>query len=416
MVRPAPNPAWLRPVAATATCFALILAAQGLAALVPAGWRGNWPPNIVAGQAHFIDRFFPFDAVWYWRAAFEGYRWDAQQPLVMQDIAFFPLWPMLLRLIALIVPSTAGIMRAAVVCAAAFALGSVLCFDRLARRLLPAQASCHATWLFALTPAAGFLLLSYPTGLMNLLCLACLLALLDGRLTLAASYSGLMTAAGPLGLGTGLAVCLCAARRSIAGLRTGAGWRHLLWQAAGLAGHCLLALSGLIAFLLWQAVQLGDGLASLHAQQAWETAGPWPQRLGTAALQLLVVPDLVAAVTDLKHVAHPPSAVWLELALERSLNSLAEGLGIAAVALSARFAPLPVVAQGGFTMLLFVWFEGSVRPGHATLRLTFCIMATFLGAAWLLRDRPNLARATIGLSGLLLAGGAFLIAAGYHMT
>jgi hypothetical protein len=67
-------------------------------------------------------------------------------------------------------------------------------------------------------------------------------------------------------------------------------------------------------------------------------------------------------------------------------------------------------------MALFVWFHSTSRPGNSTLRLTYCVIGMFLGAAWLLRDRPRVAAATVGISALLLAGGAFLTEAGYHVV
>jgi len=40
----------------------------------------------------------------------------------------------------------------------------------------------------------------------------------------------------------------------------------------------------------------------------------------------------------------------------------------------------------------------------------------FLGVAWLLRNRPKLAASVIAVSAIMLACGAFLTDAGYHVV
>ncbi len=387
------------PLVAASVCFAIILTAQGAAGFVPAAWQGAWSTHVVARQAQFVDRFFAFDAVWYQRIADDLYRWDPAQPLVKQDVAFFPLWPLLLRLVA--------VSRwAAVALAACFAAASICAFYRLALRLLPARGAVLATWLFALYPGASFLLLSYPTGLMNLLCCVAILALMDGKYWRAAACGGLVTAVGPLGLGTALAVCMCAAG---AAPRT---WRGLGW----LAGVGLLSVSGLLAFLVWQTVKFGDPLAFIKAQAAWAAPLPWARRIPRAIVQLLIVPEFFAAVRELGHAARAGSLMGLQASLEKSLQLAAEGLALISLAACSRLAARPVLLQGGFTMALFIWFHSTSRPGNSTLRLTYCAIGMFLGGAWLLRGRPRAAACALCVSALLLAGGAFLTAAGYHVV
>ncbi len=400
------------PLAATASCFAIILLAGQLAAYVPPSWQGSWTAHIVARQPHVIDRFFPFDAVWYQRIADSGYVWDPHQPSLKQDDAFFPLWPLLLRFIAACVP-VAAVRWIVVACAAGFALASVFAFAALARRTLPAPDARVATLLFALYPAASFLLLSYPTGLMNLLCILALLAMLDERFLMAAVFSGLLTAIGPLGLGTALTVCALALLRTVLAQQRR---ESMLWPVLKLLAVCAVSVSGLVLFLFWQWFAVGDPLAFIKAQEAWAIPLPWPKRIPVAFVQLLILPDFIAAMWELRHAVRAATPMALQASLEKSLNLAAEGLGLVALIASMRLASRPVVLQGVFTMALFIWFHSVSRPGNSTLRLTYCIMALFLGAAWLLRGRPRIAAATIGVSACLLAGGAFLTAAGYHVV
>ncbi len=396
------------PAAATSLCFALILAGGQLAAYVPVAWLGNWTGHIVRFQLHFVDRFFPFDAVWYGRIATDGYVWNPAQPHVQQDVAFFPLWPLVLRAVAVVAGDQVAARALVVVIAATTAFASVVAFHRLALRLLPAGDAQRACFLFALYPGASFLLLSYPTGLMNLLCILALLAIMDGRFWAAAAFSGLVTAAGPLGLGTGMTVCTLAALRTAGGFR----WQEL----PKLLCLCVLAVSGLLAFMAWQALTLGDPLAFIKAQEAWAASAPWPQRIPRAVLQLLIVPDFAAAFGHFVRACRAPTLIMVQAELEKSLHTAGLGLAIVSLLGCLGLRSRPVLLQGGFTLLLFVWFHSTSRPGNSELRLTYCAIGMFTGLAWLLRNRTKLFRVVLASSAALVFGGAFLVAAGYHVV
>ena len=405
------------PFVAAAACFLIILAAGALAAVTPLAWLGNWTPHIARLQPHFIDRFFPFDAQWYARIATDGYQWNPADPSLKQDVAFFPLWPLVLRLIAVCVPTAQAAQWVVVAVAAAFATASIAAFHVLARRLLPPAAAITATLLFALYPGASFLLLSYPTGLMNLLCILALLAMMDGRFWRAAACSGLVTAIGPLGLGTALAVCTLAALHRLEIVRQAANRGPCFWrQAATFVPLGLLCVAGLVGFLAWQYVTLGDALAFIKAQEAWAISLAWPKRIPRAILQALILPDFLAAIGEWRHALRAPSLVALQASLEKGLQTAALGVALIGVWASARLRCRPVLLQGAFTMALFIWFHSTSRPGNSALRLTYCTIGMFLGLAWLLQHRPRLAMIVITGSAACLACGAFLSAAGYHVV
>jgi hypothetical protein len=398
---------------ATLLCFAIILAAGVLAGLVPPAWQGNWTDHIVARQAHFVDRFFPFDSAWYQRIATDFYAWDPTRPDLTQDVAFFPLWPLVLRLVAICVPA-AAVRWAVVLLAACFGLASILAFRHLAARLLEPPTARLATLLFALWPGASFLLLSYPTGLMNLLCIVAILAVMDRQFWRAALYAGLVTGAGPLGLGTSLAVCACAARDSRDCL-TGSN-RSRIEAALRLYTIAMLSVSFLLAFLAWQYLKFANPFAFIQAQAAWAAPLPWLRRIPRAVMQLLIFPDFLAAARDAAHALKATSLIAVQATLERALHNTVEGAELIALIACTRLHAPPVLLQGIFTMALFIWFHSTSRPGNSTLRLTYCIIGIFLGAAWLLRNRPRLAVVTVCASATMLACGAFLSAAGYHVV
>lgn len=387
------------PVRATAVCFALILVAFWLAGFVPAGWDGNWTAHVVRLQPHVVDRFFPFDAAWYERIATDGYGWDPSQPSLKQDVAFFPLWPAVLRLAA----SRWG----AVGMSAAFAFASVCAMHRLAREVLPSRAADAATWLYALYPAASFLLLSYPTGLMNLLCISAMLAVLRRRFWLAAFLAGLVTASGPLGPGTAMAVWVCAVQDRLAGPR------RIVGALAELVALGVLAVSGLAGFVVWQFVAFGDAFAFIKAQGAWAEQLPWLARVPRAIEQVLILPDFAVGFAYVVHALHARTLVAFQLGLEKGLQTAALGLVLLMCVLCWRRVPRVLIYQGLFTVALFIWFHSTSRPGNSTLRLTYCVLTNFLGLGLFLQGRSRL---VLCVFGFMLFSAAFLTACGYHVV
>ncbi len=401
-----------------AACLAsllVVLAAGEMAMVVPQGWLGGTPWHLAQLRTHFVDRFFPFDALWYQGIADDWYVWNPSRPNVQQDVAFFPLWPAVLWLLGRLGTDKVVAAWLTVSVAAGFAVASVAAFHRLADRVLPRGAARTATLLLALSPAANFLWQSYPTGLMNLLIVLALLALMDGKFLRAAAFSGMVTAAGPLGLGTALTVCACAFLQALPRVRQGhaaALARTVVWLV--LVG--VVSVGGLVVFLAIQQAKFGDAFAFMKAQEAWAKQLSWPARLLPFVSQSLVLPDVVQAMLSLRHVGSPRSLIWLHGAVQKSLYLALEAAAIVAVAASFRLRCRPVLLQGAFTMALFIWFHSTSRPGNSTPRLLYCVMAIFLGTAWLLRDRPLMARAAVGASACLLAGAAFLTVAGYQVT
>ena len=63
-------------------------------------------PNMPAFQVYgndLLDLPVRWDAGWYMGIADHGYRWDSEHPQVMQNIAFFPMYPLLMRYGSLLV-------------------------------------------------------------------------------------------------------------------------------------------------------------------------------------------------------------------------------------------------------------------------------------------------------------------------
>ncbi len=388
------------------------------AMLQPVFGPPTWTP--AALMPHVADRFFTWDAGWYDSIATRGYGW-AGAGHGEQNIAFMPLWPLVLRGIYAL-SGHGAVGRAAVVAVtASLACLSILLFGRLAVRVLPTrQAAGWATAFYALSPAASFMLQSYPTALMNCLATACLLAITRRRYGTAAVVAGLATAAGPLMAALSVTVILAVlldpdwrARPVLFGRRPALPWRAAAMLVAGLSGW------GLAVFLLWSWAALGDPLAFVAAQSAWVHPLPFAHRLWTFVRLELVLPGLWDAARKLRDTllllrqgGAPEAQKDWEYAL--SLVGIAGYLGCSLVALGLR--PRLLGFFGWFLTTAYVWLIATNLEGYGGLRLIYAASPASLGAALLLHRRPRVAGAALVASGLLLLLQTCLSFAGYWVV
>jgi hypothetical protein len=183
-----------------------------------------------------------WDAKWYLDIMRHGY------PAVVPEVAghaartplaFFPLFPLLARALAVVLhlPNT----LAAVAVSTGFGATATVLFARFAARFTHERAARRATVLFCLFPGSAVFSVAYSESLMITLALACLLALLDRRWLAAGAAAALATATRPNAVGLVLA---CALAASVA-IHRRREWRSLAAP--------LLAPTGLVAFLayLW---------------------------------------------------------------------------------------------------------------------------------------------------------------------
>src|SRR3954454_5303752 len=200
-----------------------------------------------------------WDSVWYLAIANDGY--PAEDP---RRAAFYPLYPLLLRVAKALVgsPIVAGV-AVSLVC---FGVALVLLHRVTALELGPAAAD-EAVWALALFPAAVFFSAVYSEALYLMLAIGAVYAARTGRWAWAGTLGVL--GASPRSAGVLLVIPLAimwltradgSARRRV---------RDAAWVAfvpAGLAAFCAaLALGG------------GDAFAPLHAQDVWfrRFAGPF---------------------------------------------------------------------------------------------------------------------------------------------
>ena len=132
----------------------------------PAGapWRG-FPANL------WLDGWARWDAGWYEHIALHGYVDEAVGPVGQRNLAFYPLYPLTMRLVSLAGPEPllAGIL----VSNGAF-LGALLLIHRMARERCGAEAASRCVLLLSVFPFSFYFSAVYSESLFLLLAAAAL--------------------------------------------------------------------------------------------------------------------------------------------------------------------------------------------------------------------------------------------------
>jgi hypothetical protein len=227
----------------------------------PPGWLvGWWAVGRVAAIATALalkptvwtlDRW---DGHWYRMVARGGY---LLVPGRQSDPAFFPLYPIMLRILHAV--GLGWGVAGPLLSNLAFLLGLVL-FYRLSQEMFSEPLARRATTYLAIFPLSYVFSMTYPESVVLVLVLAAPLAALRGRWWLAAACAGAAALARPEGLFLvfPLAAIAWRQRESLSPTRRGA------------AGAAVLApIAAIASYSLYLATVLHDPLAWSQAERAW---------------------------------------------------------------------------------------------------------------------------------------------------
>jgi hypothetical protein len=202
-----------------------------------------------------------WDGLWYLMIARDGYPRSIPGNVTYFDvearIAFFPLFPALVRIVDTILPG--GDTLAALLLNAALGAVAVVLVGILARRISNVQTAMYSMMLFAVFPGSFVLSFAYAEALFIVLAAACFISLNDHRWLLAGLWGALAASTRPIGVAV-IAACVVAALLVI---RTERHWRPLV--AVALAPLCL------IGFHVYLARHTGEAFVWFRVQsQAWD--------------------------------------------------------------------------------------------------------------------------------------------------
>jgi hypothetical protein len=298
----------------------------------------------------FLDGWARWDSGWYQTIAEQGYDGST--------IAFFPLYPMLVRIFAPLFFGNAY-LSGIFVANACFLLALIL-LDRLTRRYLDAVTARRVLWLTALFPFSFFFDAMYTESVFLVLAVAAFYLAERGRWWHAGAAAAAVGAVRPNGF------------LILAGLGL-LGWeqarlrlREVRWSR--LAPALALGLVGPLGYLLFLTLRMGGPSAWLAAQSLWESHG---------GLRPLV--DLLSSMATGIAVPSFSMVAWLQLLAWLS------GLGLALGGLRAwlRRAPgsLPLAYWAWALLNLLLAFS----RWHSAGRFTAVMFPCFVQLAVVLR-------------------------------
>ncbi|WP_420803174.1 hypothetical protein [Streptomyces spiramyceticus] len=363
----------LRRAAPALALFAAVRLA-GLLAVALTSWHVGKNPLTRLGDI--------WDSRWYTAIAAHGYGHRTltfADGVVQSDLAFFPLYPALIRTLTTLVPvplsSAAAGLLIAWAAAAAAACGIYLIGERLYGR----PTGTLLVLLWALLPHSVVLTMAYTEPVLAAFAAWSLYAVLSGRWLWAGTLAALAGLARPNGIAVAAAVGAAAAYE-LWKRRGRMPWQ--IWTGAAVAplGWC--------GFVLWVGAGRGDPLGGYFAVQA-----DWTSRFDFGAGSLRFV----------RHLLLAPE----RLSFAMVLVIVAAGLVLFALFLLDR-PPLPLLVYTAVLVLITIGGSGFFESKARFLLPAFPLLIPLAGA--MAKARPRAAVVvTAALAGLSLSYGTYLV-------
>ncbi|WP_172383419.1 mannosyltransferase family protein [Streptomyces sp. MNP-20] len=270
-----------------------------------------------------------WDCDWYLKIAEHGYADTLGHTFDTNNLAFFPLYPLLIRAGEHLVPAPRGAVGLAIAGAASFlaAWGIFKVGDRLHGR----RTGVLLVLLWACLPVALVQWMGYTESLFTAFAAWCLYAVLTGRWVAAGALASLAGLTRPTGIALAAAVtvtALLALRRR--------------FSAAALAGAVLAPL-GWLAYVGWVGVRLGRWDGYFAVQKWWHNE--WDGGIGT-----------LRWVKSLFVVERP------QLFLVMVTLVLCGALVLFAVSVAGREQPLPLLVFTGLLLAIVLGSRGVYFP------------------------------------------------------
>ena len=244
------------------------------------------------------NRLFSYDSYWYAVVAQRGYdeAIPAWTPTLLghSDLAFFPLYPMLIR--SAHVVTRLDVQVVAIGIAWASALAAAWGIFAVADHLYGRRVGIFSAVAWGVIPNSIIMQMAYSESTFTALAAWSLYAAVRRRWVWAAALSVFAGLSRPTGVAVAAAVCVAAAMEIARGLRTRTGtgdgsavsWRPCL--------ALVVAPLGWLGYIGWVSVRLGRWDGYLEVQRRWASAVDW--RMPVFAW----MGGLVSSPVDLKYV------------------------------------------------------------------------------------------------------------------
>jgi 4-amino-4-deoxy-L-arabinose transferase-like glycosyltransferase len=347
----------------------------GVVVLAATAWvTGGHPLELLARS---------WDSVWYLEIAAHGYGQTLyfEPAVVHSDLAFFPLYPALVRVVTALTPLHPG---AAALLLSWLAAGAAACGVYAVGAWLEGRAVASALVLvWGLLPHSVVLSMAYTEPVLAALAAWALYAVLSERWLWAGALAALAGLSRPNGVAVAAAVLAAAAYE--VGRRRGRKVSHRLWTGAALAPL------GWGGYVLWVGAREGDPLGGyFQVQRLWGSRFDF----GRGSLRFI------------KH---------LLLDGDRFVFPMTMVIVAAAVLLYALLildrTPLPLIVYSGVLLLIALGGSGFFESKPRFLLPAFPLLLPLARAlVRTARARPWHATVVVGaLAGLSFAHGAYLV-------
>ena len=353
------------------------------------GWRFPLRAEVFSGWlGALFNPWAHWDGVWYIKIATSGYA-DADG-----STAFFPLFPMLLRYVGVLLDG--NLLITGIVISLLCYAGCVWLLYRLVRRDFGDELASRAVIYLAIGPLSFFLQAVYTESLFLVLSLACFVFAREGRWRLA----GVMGLLATLTRSTGVLLLIPMAyyyyeRR---------GWK--LKRTDSHVANLLMVVEGLLVWMTYLALAFGKPLAFSSAQAQWER--------GFGAPNYTVAKAVVATVAGLRKVvsAEYYSILWEAPRQGSEYNNFATNslnllfLILAALLLwyGARRLPGAYSWYALAALAYPLFFPSKYVPLMSYPRFTLTVFPLYVALALYTRDRPRVHKVVVAVGVLLLIG------------
>jgi hypothetical protein len=372
---------------------------------------GSDPPKLTDNE--LINLSARWDANWYLGIATEGYQYVPNRPGLQQGIAFFPAYPMLVRVVARILGGyVPGYIGAGLLISFAAFFGALVYLYALARDSLDEDQARFALWLAATYPFALFFSAIYAEPLLLLGLVATFYYFTNGRFARATLFGVLvgLTKTNGFLLSIPLAMLAVSPLVGTKGWTGRTGWMGNMRGMGSdrgtggtetVASHrviaALLAASapgiGMLIYSAFVFSLSGDPLAWLKAHGAWGREYQGLAVLVGDRINIIANAGVQGYVASLPHDLMNALGVVFVLACAWPV---ARKLGLAYAVFILVFI-LPPLAAGGlisagrFSSVLFpafLWMAGAVPPRHRAAWLVSFAAIQALNAAMFYTWRP----------------------------
>ncbi len=356
-------------------------------ALILAGWfsTGLLPnPEYPAKEAvargwnftahRWLDIWGRWDTGWYFSIIQGGYTVGGDLYHVQSNIAFFPFYPYLVKLLLLPIPAralTPGVLLfVGVLLSNAFLLAALILLHKLVTSLTDRDTARRTILYLLLFPTGFFLSCFYTESTFLFLSVGAFYAAHRRAWMIACLFGCCLSLTRPLGVLVSIPLFwmyLEAAEWKLSGIKA-----NVLWF--------LLIPTGLLTFFFYAYHLTGDFLAPMHAQKAWQKVFvmPWSTILhpfgGSAHLkridQVFVILFLAGAVVSLRKL---PSAAYGIYTLLLVLPPLTSGTLISTTRYSLVVFPV---------FIMFALLGRRFDPADQAVKIVFLSLQIMFMIAW----------------------------------